>query len=616
MRKLTLNFKKYSVRRQLLILLSLMSICLLILIASGFLPFYQLQYQILKTSRETITSNNINEIQNNYKYVANLTTSLAYNEIVQRYVNETGAVNQFQLNQNLMIQLVNTQSLEEYIMDIAIIGFNGVYANITGDIAFFTSLVSDLPEYSTSPWFFNKQEGYFQSQRLTYLIAGKYIYPLDISRTEPCGAVFIALDPARFLGSSLVSPSGSMLDTIIIDGNGQLLLGKEALFMDYTESRISPAAQKEFIKRYEYEEVPIGNLPFRLVSFIEKRALTGEINKIMYRQYIVLLPILAVIGIVYSVFISRFSRTLKHLITAMKKITTGEKGALKKRLEMDPAYITSYESEVLVSTFNAMLDEIANLNQRIFNSYTKMYETEIYARKTELAFLRSQINPHFLYNTLTLICGISTEGRTEEIANITLAMASVLRYSIRGKEMVTVQEELDIVKSYLMIQSCRFEGRFEIKCHVGENVHGALIPKMILQPLVENAIVHGLESKLECGILQIGCCQTTDKQFLVMWVYDTGVGMSHEKLEKLRNRVYSAGSIPSKADKGGSEPLTGTEDTEDIGIGLCNVNSRIRLHYGDEYHMIIDSTEGAGTNIQIKIPFTTSLSDKLPISEL
>lgn len=235
-----------------------------------------------------------------------------------------------------------------------------------------------------------------------------------------------------------------------------------------------------------------------------------------------------------------------------------------------------------------------------------MYETELYAKKTELAYLRAQINPHFLYNTLALICGMSTEGRSEDIVNISLALSQILRYSIKGSEFVTVSEEFDIIKSYLMIQSTRFEDRFTIDYNMTDEALQAIIPKMILQPLVENSIVHGIETKLEPGHIQIGGLRDKTDNSLVLWVYDTGVGITKEKLEEIRNRLYYANhfSSPQLATKSGITP-----DIESS-IGLSNVNSRICLYYSQAHHLIVDSEENIGTNIQIRIPYETKRSGK------
>ena len=140
-----------------------------------------------------------------------------------------------------------------------------------------------------------------------------------------------------------------------------------------------------------------------------------------------------------------------------------------------------------------MLIKTEELNHTIFDSYTRMYELEANNRKTEIAFLRSQINPHFLYNTLTMICGMAAEGMTDKIILVTGALSQIFRYSIKGNDLVSLREELEIVKSYLMIQKERFADSFTIEYNFSEMMPMTASKQNGHQPLVENAIVHGLE---------------------------------------------------------------------------------------------------------------------------
>lgn len=196
---------------------------------------------------------------------------------------------------------------------------------------------------------------------------------------------------------------------------------------------------------------------------------------------------------------------------------------------------------------------------------------------------------------------MSTEGHSEDIINICQALAQILRYSIKGNEFVTFSQEFEIIKSYLMIQSTRFEGRFTIEYNITDEILNARIPKMILQPLVENSIVHGLENKLEMGHLQIGALRDPSNNTLVLWVYDTGLGMNENKLEEIRQSLIFSGIDTILSSHASKDEITPKEENDSL--GLTNVNSRIRLYYGEEYHLNVDSEENIGTNIQIRIPF-------------
>lgn len=201
--------------------------------------------------------------------------------------------------------------------------------------------------------------------------------------------------------------------------------------------------------------------------------------------------------------------------------------------------------------------------------------------------------------TLTTICGMAASNMNDQIINVTNALSQIFRYSIRGGDMVSFSEELDIVRSYVMIQSCRFEDRFSVEYQIQENTLNCQIPKMIIQPLVENAIVHGLEPSLKSGRLIISTSLDTKKNLLTISVMDTGVGMSAKKLQQLKTILKE--SMQNKSNNAQTNIQAFDAKAHDS-IGIFNVNSRIVLYYGEQYALKLDSWEGFGTNMQICIP--------------
>lgn len=297
---------------------------------------------------------------------------------------------------------------------------------------------------------------------------------------------------------------------------------------------------------------------------------------------IILIGIL-LIWLMYQPLIS----SLKQLTRYMQDITNGDLKAQKAGAMLDPGLICSTEIMQITEALNDMLRHITDLNHTIFETYTRMYELDANNRKTEIAYLRSQVNPHFLYNTLTMICGMAAEGSTDNIISVAGSLSQIFRYSIKGNDMVTLREEMEIVKAYLMIQKERFGDRFSIRYTFEENCMDFMIPKMVIQPLVENAIVHGLEKSLKPGSLMIGAGRNVEHSYLAIWIYDTGIGMSPEKLKELR------------------ESLSHVDTDSTNNIGLHNVNSRMLLYFGNNYNLLLDSEEGVGTNVQIRVPYQT-----------
>lgn len=237
----------------------------------------------------------------------------------------------------------------------------------------------------------------------------------------------------------------------------------------------------------------IPGIEHTLYVLIDKSQITRQVARISGRQLLVMCAITFLALLFLFLLYRPLIRSLKQLTDFMNTISSGDRRAMKEGAVIHQGLIGSKEISEISTAFNDMLIETEKLNHTIFDTYTRMYELENNNRKTEIAFLRSQINPHFLYNTLTMICGLAAEGMDDKIISVTGALSRIFRYSIKGSDMVTLEEEMSIVRSYLMIQKERFEDRFTVRYEFSEDSHDCLIPKMVIQPLVENAIVHGLE---------------------------------------------------------------------------------------------------------------------------
>jgi two-component system, sensor histidine kinase YesM len=274
---------------------------------------------------------------------------------------------------------------------------------------------------------------------------------------------------------------------------------------------------------------------------------------------------------------------LKKLIFFMTIIKRGDILKFKQRISLQ-GYM---EISIMASELNSMLDEIDQLTQSLLESNTRLYSTELEKKKSELAFLRSQINPHFLYNTLEAITGMAVVEGQHKIKAMTRALSSIFRYSIKGAGVVSLDHEVKIIESYLQIQQIRFADRFRVHYDFTKAALAYIVPKMFLQPIVENAIYHGFEPSLKFGELWIkGFVDEQSK--LIVTVVDNGLGIDADRLEELRSIL--------------SAPPSGLlEAKEQKSIGLVNVNNRIKLMFGDECGIQIDSTLDSGTEVKLTI---------------
>lgn len=241
------------------------------------------------------------------------------------------------------------------------------------------------------------------------------------------------------------------------------------------------------------------------------------------------------------------------------------------------------------------LYQISQLMEKYAALKTKKNTAQIFDKQTELTALQSQINPHFLYNTLECIRGQALLDDTIEIAKMVEALSSFFRYSISKKgNLVTLRDELANIENYMLIQRYRFNNRFSMEIIIDEEDEAAydfLVPRLIIQPVIENAIFHGLEERMEDGIVSIEVI-VTDLDMIIT-ISDNGKGIGCEELEELNNRINA--NDMELDDKNKSNQIN-------TGIALPNINRRIRLLFGKEYGVNVYSTLGKGTDVEIIIP--------------
>lgn len=233
----------------------------------------------------------------------------------------------------------------------------------------------------------------------------------------------------------------------------------------------------------------------------------------------------------------------------------------------------------------ALFDRYANI---VKSEEQRFYSQEVLQKQSQLQVLQSQINPHFLYNTLETLRGRALLEQAEDVADMAEALASLFRYSIsKHGDTATIHEELYHLKHYLFIQQQRFPGKFNVSIDVDDNrVRQCRIPRMIIQPLVENAIFHGLETQSGAGEICISLMST--QRNVILTVSDNGCGIEEMKLRAL-NEMLSCHS-------------SGKENREISGIALDNINRRLKIRFGPSYGVHISSTQGIGTDVELFLP--------------
>lgn len=305
---------------------------------------------------------------------------------------------------------------------------------------------------------------------------------------------------------------------------------------------------------------------------------TGQLR--LYTYFIIALSAMLAIGIAWVVYRS-ISSPLDSLAHGMKQV---RKGNLNIRLTNNRKDELGY----LTGSFNQMVEE----QRRLIQGY---YEQQLRLSKTELKFLQSQINPHFLYNTLDSIYWMANQYEANEIKEMVLNLSKFFRLSLnKGRETFPLRETVAHLHYYIRIQQIRFSQRVSVQYDISEDSADIPILKLLLQPLVENAILHGLEKQEQHGELNI--MSYLEKGKLVITVKDNGVGLTFARLQYIQQELDKLKDAPLKLtpfeEEGGNADL----------FGLRNVVARMKLYYGSEADLAIESKEGEGTEVTLRIP--------------
>ena len=234
------------------------------------------------------------------------------------------------------------------------------------------------------------------------------------------------------------------------------------------------------------------------------------------------------------------------------------------------------EVKKLGDALNQMIDKIEGLLDQVTIEQTRL-------RHAELELLQAQINPHFLYNTLDTIVWLAEAGEQQKVIKMVGSLSKFFRTSLnQGKDNISIGEELQHARSYLEIQQVRYQDILSYEIDVSDNLYTNLIPKITIQPLIENALYHGIKNKRGRGCIRI-TSEETESGFDII-VKDDGIGMPKERLEQIRERISNE-----------------SPESDEI-FGLYNVNERIRLRFGNEYGLRIHSEYGLGTEIRVHLP--------------
>ncbi len=367
---------------------------------------------------------------------------------------------------------------------------------------------------------------------------------------------------------------GSAYETVVTDMNGNVIYSSDPELNKITEGmkvsdkmrRVNNSAKITYCKRIDKVNLKI------FCIFDRRTVIREEASARDIVLMIIFIVAAASTGLAY-IYSRIFAGRVGKLLTKIQNVENGD-------FTVGEPIEGKDEIAMLDQQFTHM---VIKLDKLVKKNYIQKLEN----KETELRNLQLQINPHFLYNTLETISSLAAVNNMFEISTLCEKLGDIFRYSL-GKnagEFVTVRQELANTMNYVYIQKVRFGQKFEVFTSIDQQAENFQMLRFVLQPIVENAILHGLDKKTEKGTLEITIA--ADGQFLVINVMDDGIGMSGERVEELSDFINS-------------ENISGKEKTGSIGIR--NVNQRIKMVCGQMYGISIESVLGHGSNFIVKLP--------------
>ncbi len=390
----------------------------------------------------------------------------------------------------------------------------------------------------------------------------------DINTQKPIGILAINL-PSRFFEQAYEGLSGETSHFALYDTSGSLICkDNESTFSSLNPENLLQNTREETDKLF-YKSIftcdTLGDSHFILASRLEVRILDGLPAKLLAALIIGAFILLAFMWLINTYIAKNVIYPIQRLVDSMTEVQNG----WLHRVSMN---VSDDEIGLLKNSYNAMLIEINQLIEELL-------QKEKTLRMAELDALQEQMKPHFLYNTLDMIRYMALENRTDEVYNMLETLGNFYRrFLSKGSTDLSLGEEIEIVKSYLTLQRTRFEDIFTDEYEIEEGLSSIRVPRLILQPLVENSIYHGIRPKGEHGVIRVTVKRQED--FLFLSIYDNGIGMSAHQRELL---------------------FSGKDSRS---FGFQGTIERIRYYYKTEDVFEIHSTEGEYCEIILKLPLS------------
>lgn len=582
-----------------IIIVSLLVLCL----SLGSLVNYMIYSLMLNNTKIYARNTSLkfkNEINSLFEYITTVYAFLEFDTNIQDFFINPFTPHTIEQFNTIQLKFLSLSIINRDIVDIALVNEDIHYSNLF-NYATLDKLHEQLKETSSLcslgflPSSFNQSTSNSTSNK--YLVFGRNVLAFENSEYygKPVGSIVLSLNPYVF---DITLPRTDELNTyfILADLAGHTYgfncndTIAQDIVLQLTDTHFSTdsAYSDEIIEVHSPDYIVyasyLPSMKAYALSAVDKDKLLHDLSHTRLFIFAILSILILCMGLLMHPLLTSIINPIHKLYLFIKNVGNGHLYQLKT----PPILKGAKEICELSYEFNKMLTEITSLNKQLFDTNNQLYESEIEKNKAEIAFLRSQINPHFLYNTLEAIRVIAHEHNVDQIATLCSSMGKIFHYSIKGSPTAPLTDELAITEAYLTLQLTRLDIQFDVFWSIHPSTRNCLVPKLILQPLVENAISYGFKKKTDIGSLYIGTLLNTDHQ-LQMIIQDDGLGIPSDKLHKL------------------TLALNDTKLSKEIStshIGILNVHNRLRLTYGPSYGIQIESRENVGTKIMLLLPIT------------
>jgi len=507
--------------------------------------------------------------------------------------------------------LTNVRSMQDYEMSAKLFNYSMNSRSDISSIMIFGnkslllyksiySYLSVVKDYSQYPWYQLAQENESKP-----IITGPQTHEFLVGNTEPTislSRTIQSYEDGSFLGVILIDLNLNKIEEIcgsvnanndmnlcILNNQGELVYEEnDVSASNYSFSDASvlgdfqSAMQKAGGQNFT---IDLGGKEYQVVSKSMAKtdwtilALTplSNVNQSMYQILITIILVVAAVLLITIISLNTIlKRVVKPIIDLKNYMDLADKGNLTVGVDIQ----STDETGLLAKSFNRMLGRIDGLMKQVVSEQEEK-------RKYELQALQAQINPHFLYNTLDSIIWMA-EMKNPDVVPMTEALAKLFRISLnKGNELISITDEFEHVRNYLVIQSMRYKNKFDYTLSIADEVRYCKTIKLIIQPVVENSIYHGIKEMKEKGRITIAAFR--DEDCLVITITDNGIGMEENICDSILKKESQG------AKNGGS------------GIAVKNVNERIKLHFGDKYGLSYVSTKDKGTIATLLLPIIENI---------